>query len=222
MKIRSTLYPGLVLILGFLVITLLADQRKPLHQDSPKPTAQSEPPKVDYSEGPEGILTIHTDSSRNWFTLDKGLPITFVIKNTTNKVIEFVHINAEPIIDFVVLNSNQEKMPLTRYGNSIARHLTKDGLDAQSQQSFKIKPGEEFKKRILLNQQFDMTKGGEYTIRGSMVVIIGNAPKTLESNILKIENDGFDGRLLPNEISTKEGIYRLDMKYHNKSAFAQP
>lgn len=215
MKLKASIYPGLVLILSFLVIALLADQRQPLHQDLSMPVTKSEPPKTEYPQAPKGILTIHTDSSRNWFTLEKGLPITFVIKNTTNKVIGFGHINAEPIVDFVVLNSKQEKMPLTRYGNSIARHLTKDGmLDAQSQQSFKLKPGEEFKDRILLNQQFDMTEGGKYTISGSKVVRIGNAPMTLESNVIKIENDGFDAGLHSGDLGMKEYTYRHEQSQH--------
>jgi len=216
MKLKASIYPGLVLILGFLVIATLADQHKPLHQDSSKSTIQPELPKADYPKGPKGILTIHTDSNRNWFTLDKGLPITFVIKNTTNKEIEFGQINAEPVVNFVVWNSKHEKMPLTRYGNSIARHLTKDGmLIAGSQQSFKIKPGKEFKRRILLNQQFDMTEGGEYTISGSMVVGIGYAPMTLESNVIKIENDGFDAGLRPGDLGIKEYMYRHEQSQHH-------
>lgn len=219
MKLKASLYPGLVLILGFLVITLLADQRQPLHQDLPNPFTQPEPSKVNYPEGPKGILTIHTDSSRNWFTLDKGLPITIVIKNTTGKEIIFGVVNAFPTVDFVVLNAKHEKMPLTREGERIS---PKPGpLETERNFLVKIKPGKEYKERLLLNQLFDMTEGGEYTISGSKTVVIGNAPMTLESNVIKIENDGFDGRLLPGEISNKESIYRLDMKYHNKSAFAQ-
>jgi len=160
MKLKTSIYSGVVL--GFLVVATLADQRKPLHQDSPKSTAQSEPPKVEYPQGPKGILTIQTDSNRNWFTLDKGLPITFVIKNTTNKVIEFGTANGWPIVNFVVLNSKHQKMPLTRYGQSILNRGKFNGgyvLDAHF--IISIEPGKEFKERILLNQQFDMTEPGE-------------------------------------------------------------
>ena len=139
-----------------------------------------------------------------------------MIKNTTNKVIEFGQINAEPVVDFVVMNSKHEEMPLTRYGNSIARHLTKDGmLIAGSQQSFKIKPGKEFKRRILLNQQFDMTEGGEYIISASKIVGIGNAPTTLESNVIKIENDGFDAESPPGVLSAKELMYQHEQSQHH-------
>jgi len=215
LKIKTTFYPGLVLILSFLVIALAADQRQPLHQDMAE---KPEQPKVDYPEGPKGILTIHTDSSRNWFTLDKGLPITVVIKNTTRKDIKYAVANAFPIVDFVVVNSKDEKMPLTRYGKRVSsdtKMLTRFFLTT-------IKPGKQHKERLLLNQLFDMTEGGEYTIRASKIVRIGDQTRTLESNTLKLENDGFDGRLLPGEINMKESIYQLDMKFHNKSAFAQP
>lgn len=134
-------------------------------------------------------------------------PIVFqvTLKNVGQAVLIYALAN-KPVVEFSVKDEKGQIMPLTRYGQDLFKPAA--GTQVFRLIQVKLKPGEERTYRLLVNDMYDMTVPGDYTIVAKKTVSNGAGGSVeVTSNAVKVTVNGFDASMpsdpLPEEETKK-------------------